>query len=251
MRIGVISDIHGNNIAFNTVLADIANEAVDEIVCLGDAIQGGPQPVEVVAQLRDLACSVVTGNADSWLLTGKESGAESIPDERLKKMADVREWQLGLLSSADQAFIQAFQPVVDMPLEGGRTLRCFHGSPRSFDEIILPLTPDEIVREYLDPRDDVVYTGGHTHVQFMRHFGRTFHFNPGSVGLTYRHDQQGDDFYFDPWAEYAILTSEGDRLALEFRRVPLDVAKLIAVYESSGRPHAQEMIAQYQVSSGS
>lgn len=246
MRIGVISDIHGNHVALNAVLADIANEAVDQIVCLGDAIQGGPQPVEVVAELRELGCPVVMGNADAWLLTGKDTGAEAIPDARRQKMADVREWHLSLLSHSDQALIQDFKPVIELPLEGGRVLCCYHGSPRSFDEIILPLTPDEDVREYLEPRDDTVYTGGHTHVQFIRHLGRTFHFNPGSVGLAYRHDQPEDDFRFDPWAEYAILTSDGDRLTLEFRRVPIDVGKLITVYQSSGRPHAQEMIAQYQ-----
>jgi hypothetical protein len=37
-------------------------------------------------------------------------------------------------------------------------------------------------------------------------------------------------------AEYALLTSEGERLALEFRRAPFDVEALIAVYRASGRP---------------
>ena len=72
MNVAVISDIHGNQTAFDAVLADIAAQGItrDRIVCLGDAIQGGPQPVEVVATLRDLGCPVVMGNADDWLLTG-------------------------------------------------------------------------------------------------------------------------------------------------------------------------------------
>src|SRR5262249_58682821 len=44
MRIAVFSDIHGNCIALETILADLQHFSVDRMVCLGDAIQGGPQP---------------------------------------------------------------------------------------------------------------------------------------------------------------------------------------------------------------
>ncbi|MGH2758015.1 MAG: metallophosphoesterase family protein, partial [Actinomycetota bacterium] len=47
MRIGVISDIHGNNVALDAVLADVAHSPVDSWVCLGDVVQGGVQPLEV------------------------------------------------------------------------------------------------------------------------------------------------------------------------------------------------------------
>lgn len=246
MKIAVISDIHGNNVGLEAALADIAGEQIDQMVCLGDAIQGGPQPAQVVARLRELGCPVVMGNADAWLLTGEETGAEPIPEERLKKMQAVREWQLGQLSQDAIAFIKTFQPTVEIALRDDLKLLCFHGSPRSFDEIILPLTPDDEVRQYLEPREGIIYTGGHTHVQFMRHFGRSFHFNPGSIGLTYRHDQSDNVFRTDPWAEYALLTVAGQKVSLEFRRVPIDVEALIAVYRNSGRPHAVDSITQYQ-----
>jgi len=44
MRIAVISDVHGNDLAFEAVESDIQKQSVDQIICLGDAIQGGPQP---------------------------------------------------------------------------------------------------------------------------------------------------------------------------------------------------------------
>ena len=47
-RIAVISDIHGNAVALDAVLADIERAGVDQIVCLGDAIQGGAQPAQTV-----------------------------------------------------------------------------------------------------------------------------------------------------------------------------------------------------------
>jgi predicted phosphodiesterase len=247
MRIAIFSDIHGNCLAFDKVLNDLQQGPVDRLVCLGDAIQGGPQPAQVVGRLRELGCPVVMGNADAWLLTGKETGSESISDERRLTMDAVRNWSLGQLSSADRAFIQAFQPTIELELEAGRKLLCFHGSPASFDDVILPDVSQEALFKYLGAYDAQVMCGGHTHVQYLRRISSDarFFFNPGSTGFAYSHHQPDDDFRADPWAEYAVLTSEGERLALEFRRVPLDAAELIAVYRSSGRPYADAAIAQY------
>jgi predicted phosphodiesterase len=248
MRIAIISDIHGNCIALEAVLADLSRDTLDQFVCLGDAIQGGPQPAEVVARLRDLACPVVMGNADAWLLTGEETGNEPITAERLAKLNEVRVWSLAQLSPEDRAFIAGFQPTVTLPLNSTRNLLCFHGSPVSYDEIILPETPEEKFQEILGAYVPHILTGGHTHLQQLRRLGASssFFFNPGSIGLAYSHQQSEGHFRTDPWAEYAVLSVEGERLGLEFRRVPFDVTCLIEVYRASDRPHAAEAMAQYQ-----
>jgi putative phosphoesterase len=245
MRILVFSDVHGNAIALEAMLSDVADESFDHVVCLGDALQGGPQPHEVAVRLRELGCPVVMGNADDFLLSGEESGAEQISDERRRQLAIVRDWSFSQLTQADQEMISNFSPTIEIELENGRSILCFHGSPKSFDDIIFPTTPDEEIRQFLEPIEQTFYTGGHTHVQFMRHFGRTFHFNPGSVGLAYRHDQDEANFRVDPWAEYAVLTDAQGRLSLEFRRVPFDAERLIQVYVESGRPFADIAIRQY------
>ena len=245
MKIAVISDIHGNCVALDAVLNDIDGMEVDQIVCLGDAVQGGPQPAEVVARLCELNCPVVMGNADDWLLTGIDSGAENIPEARRLRMDAVRSWQLTRLTEDDLAFIRTFKPTVQIQLDDQRTLLCYHGSPQSFDHVILPQTPDDEVRGYLEPKEGMIYTGGHTHVQFIRHFGRTFHFNPGSVGVAYRHDQPDDHFRLDPWGEYALLTSRSGNLSLEFRRVMFDVGLLTSIYNTNGKPYAELSVAEY------
>ena len=248
MRIAVISDIHGNCVSLDAALADIRRDGVDQIVCLGDAIQGGPQPAAVVARLREVGCPVVMGNADEWLLTGDESGGEHFSAERLRKMHEVRAWSLTQLADDDRAFISQFKPTVEIALEGGRSLLCFHGSPASFDDIILPTTPEEEFQGYLGAYVPSILTGGHTHMQQIRRVGATdsFFFNPGSIGLAYSHQQPEDRFRTDPWAEYALLSVENGRIALDLRRVPIDLSALLDVYRSSGRPHAEDMIAQYQ-----
>ncbi len=83
-------------------------------------------------------------------------------------------------------------------------------------------------------------------MQQIRHLGGSFYFGCGSVGFAYRHDQPADEFRADPWAEYALLAVEGERLALEFRRVPFDVAALVAAYRAGGRPPAEQAISQYR-----
>ncbi|HKY54636.1 MAG TPA: metallophosphoesterase family protein [Anaerolineales bacterium] len=246
MRIAVVSDMHGNNLAFETVLADIKQKGADQIICLGDAIQGGPQPAEVVQNLRALSCPVVMGNADAWLLSGEETGDEGIPPERLIKMGEIRLWSLSQFTEEDKAFIAGFQPTVMINLEDGLDLLCFHGSPVSFDDIILPHASKDVFEKYLGGYSNYILTGGHTHAQQIRRNGELFFFNPGSVGFAYSHYQPDGQFHADPWAEYAILTVEDSQTSLEFRRIPFDVEELIQIYRESGRPFAEDAIAQYE-----
>ena len=245
MRVAVISDIHGNDLAFEAAEADIQKQKIDQIVCLGDAVQGGPQPAGVVQRLRRLKCPVVMGNADAWLINGVETADEGIPPERLKKMGEIRTWSLSQLTEDDVHFIADFQPTVRINLEDGLDLLCFHGSPASFDHVILPAAPEEEFQKFLGTSADHILTGGHTHAQQIRRNGKYFFFNPGSVGFAYSHQQPDDDFHADPWAEYAILTAEHGQVSLEFRRIPFDAKELIRIYRESGRPFAEDAIAQY------
>ena len=242
MNIAVISDIHGNCFALDTVLADLQQRPADRIVCLGDAIQGGAQPAQTVARLRELGCPIVMGNADAWLLTGAVTNPQ---EEVTEKQQQAREWSLSQLSPDDIAFIGSFQPTVEINL-GDADLLCFHSSPTSFDDLILPDSSEEEVQRLLGPYLPSIMTGGHTHTQFVRRLGDTaFFFNPGSVGVAYnRHPEP--EFHLDNWAEYAVLTFEGGRIGLEFRRVPFDFEEFAGIVSSSGRPNAQEYTAQYK-----
>ena len=240
MRVAVIADIHGNGVAFDAVLADLAMQRVDRVFCLGDAVQGGPQPAAVVTRLREMGCPVVYGNADAFLLTG-ESGAESLTPQQHA----ARDWSLAQLSDADRAFIAAFQPTVEIPLPGSRRLLCFHGSPTSFDDIIFPETPEEEVRRVLGASLPAILTGGHTHLQQLRRLDDSLFFNPGSVGFVYNTRQPDGALHADPWAEYAILSADERRFSIEFCRVPFDVAEWKRITLASGIPDAATMVTRY------
>lgn len=246
MQIAIISDMHGNCFALDRVLDDIRRQGIEQIVCLGDAIQGGAQPAKTLERLRELRCPIVMGNADAWLITGQETS----PNEQMsEQQRAVRAWSLAQLSEDDIAFVRQFQPTIEIPLEVGKKLLCFHGSPHSFDDIILPDTPDDTVRRFMDGFDATLLTGGHTHTQQLRRLGESWYFNPGSVSLAYNWgltDLATGRVGVDPWSDYAIVSSEGGTLGITFRHVPFNVDELARIIRASGRPYADEAIAAYR-----
>lgn len=217
-RWAIFADIHANGVALEAVLADLTTVPVDRLVCLGDIAGGGPQPAQVVARLRALHCPIVLGNADALLF---EAG---LADGRTA----VRAWTWAQLTAADRAFLRTLPPTITLPIADDRALLCFHGSPASYDDAILPGMQEGEFRRLLAFHAPHVLTGGHTHLAQLRPLDDTFFFNPGSVGYPGHRPAS--------WAEYAILTVEGARVGVEFRQVPYSVADLIAAFESGGHP---------------
>ncbi len=243
MQIAVISDIHGNCFALDKALEDIRHLGIEQIVCLGDAIQGGAQPDVTVQRLREIGCPVVMGNADAWLLAEEENSPQEPATEQ---QLAIRAWSLARLSAQDRAFIRQFQPTIEIALEAGQKLLCFHGSPHSFNDIILSNTSEDALHQFLDGFDATLLTGGHTHTQQLRHLANASYFNPGSIGLAYIWQIPGEKFEVIPRAEYAIVTSEGANIGITFRRVPFDLEELARIIQNSSRPFAEQAISMYR-----
>jgi predicted phosphodiesterase len=245
MRIAIIADIHGNLVAFNTILDDIAREGVDRIVCLGDVAAFGPQPQEVVARLRELDCPVVMGDADTTLLTPEPPAT----NELFRNLQVIDAWALARLSPTDREYIAAFEPTVSIALDSDATLLCYHGSPQSFKDPIRATTGDDELARLLAGFDAQIYVGGHTHVQLLRRFGMSLVLNPGSVGLAYdRTPSPGVNVRNPPWGEYALLTVADGHLGVDLRRVPFDVAALLHAAHENEMPHADWWCAEWDES---
>src|SRR5579872_3762361 len=74
MRVAVISDIHGNQIAFDAVLQDLAQQPeVDQLVIAGDLCLNGPCPRQVMEMVQGLGCPVIQGNVDSEVVNEARS----------------------------------------------------------------------------------------------------------------------------------------------------------------------------------
>jgi predicted phosphodiesterase len=236
VRTALVSDLHGNAVALETVAADLERTGVDQAVCLGDALQGGPEPERTLSLLRRLGWPVVLGNADAFLVDAATADGSSEPVT--EGQLAVRAWSVERLTPEGIAWIEALPPTLERDLGEGRTLLACHGSPGSYDDLIFPHTPEEEFRGLLDGVDADVVAGGHTHLQFVRRRGGTLFVNPGSAGLSYDHEQDEDDLRLDPWAAYAVLTTGGGSLSLDFRRIPLDVEAVAGAYAAAGHPDA-------------
>jgi predicted phosphodiesterase len=190
MRVAALYDVEGNVPALEAVLADLESVQPDAIVFGGDLFCGG-QPVELIDRARGLPnAHFLLGNAD-----------------RLTE--PLVAYEVGLLRDDQREFVATFPEklVID-----GVLYR--HGSPRSVDELVTVLTPDEVLREMLDGIEQRTIVIGHTHTQFDRQVDDYRIVNAGSVGAAWE----------DEAAAYWALLDNGH---LELRRTEYDVQEAL------------------------
>jgi putative phosphoesterase len=230
-RLALISDIHGNGVALDAVLAEMTRWRVDEIICLGDLAVGGPQPQAVIACLRELDCRSVRGNAEGWLLDGLPPGRS----EETRRLGEIVAWTRAALSRGDLEYLAGLPPTLTVRADGV-TLVCFHGSPRSEIEALLATTP---ARELEDALAGVpaahLLAGGHTHLQLSRQCGDRLLVNPGSVGLPLGSLTEAAA-RLPAWAEYAVVEMGGGEIRIFLQRVAVKVEALAAA--TAVMPHA-------------
>jgi hypothetical protein len=65
MRIAIVSDLHANLTAWQTVLADLADLKAEQIICLGDVVGYGPHPVELLESVYSVVNVTLMGNHDA------------------------------------------------------------------------------------------------------------------------------------------------------------------------------------------
>lgn len=234
MRIALLSDIHGNLVALQAVLADLGQEHMDHIICLGDAAASGPQPRDVIAQLEASSCRIVMGNMDAWLLDPKPFEAQ---DEDSRRISEIELWSAAQLTPADLDYVRTFQPSVEVSFGDGATLLCVHASPLSHTQRIASTTPDDDLDRMLSGYHAQILASGHTHTPMLRRYRDMFIVNPGSVGLPF--ERLADRVHNPAWAEYAVVSRANGKLGIELRRVPFDVSALTLAALQSGMPHAE------------
>ncbi len=247
MPTAVISDIHGNAEALRNVLADIDRRQIDRIICLGDIIGYGPEPLACVDLVRERCAWSLMGNHDFGVLyepTNFNPAAESAaywtreqfdaePDQ------DLREARYDFLGRLRVRVFEA-QPDMDFP-----TL-FVHGSPRRpINEYLFPddavNAPDKI--ESILDRVDRLCMVGHTHVPgvftnepdfypppelgedcYRFTEGEKAIVNVGSVGQPRDHDAR---------ASYVVL--HPDRV--EFIRVEYDIERTASLIKTIPQLH--------------
>ncbi len=233
MRIGFISDIHGNLTALEAVLADIDKQSVDSLICLGDVATLGPQPKQVVSRLRSLNCQCIQGNHESALLDLAKIEEYQIASS----LAPALRWCGEQLDPEDMNFLRSFKPLLEIPMGSEHLMLCYHGSPQSNTDQILVTTPTNDLDKLFTNSEADILIGGHTHIQMLRRHDQKLIINPGSVGSAFRLPfQPGNLPQLLPWAEYGIINLDGDVLSVDLRRVPFDMAAFSEAVNLSRMP---------------
>jgi putative phosphoesterase len=235
MRLALISDLHGNEFALDSVLSD-ARGAFDQLVCLGDVATLGPRPGAVLARLRELGCPCILGNHDEFMFNPGLIRSYSESPLIVASVDATRQ----ALAPQELAFIEGFSRTLSVG-----DVFLYHGTPRSNMEDLLAETPPGSVDEMLEGRQALVFAGGHTHLQMVRQHHGVLIVNPGSLGLPFREYASGGPPVILPHAEYAIVDVRPEGVSVDVRRVALKRRALASQLDGWDNPLAAPLRAAY------
>jgi putative phosphoesterase len=228
MRIAIISDIHGNQIALEAVLQDLAHQGkIDQVVIAGDLCLNGPCPAEVLDIVRGLGCSVIQGNVDNEVVT-------QAPRRGSKKQSII-EW------TREQIGLQGIEYLAGLPSShlvtnpGGSDLLVVHANPLNQDDAIFPTAPDSMLEHFFEHLESTIgaIAFGHYHVAYTRRWRQLLLVDAGSCGLPRDEDNR---------AAYAILTWQDNIWQAEHCRVAYDIQEVVRQLQTCGIPHAGKRI---------
>lgn len=172
MKIAIISDIHGNYDALSAF-----PESYDELWVLGDLVNYGPQPNEVVDFVRDKAAVVVRGNHDQCIGYGDDPRCS----RQFRELAEAtRRFTEGIITVKQRLYLCSFPLELNLVRDQTRFLLC-HATPS--DPLYEYRTEES--EKWADecgslPADVILV--GHTHIPFVRAFDSRIVVNPGSLG---------------------------------------------------------------------
>ncbi|ESP87916.1 metallophosphoesterase family protein [Candidatus Halobonum tyrrellensis] len=237
MKLGVISDVHGNRVALDAVFDDMPD--VDGVVCAGDVVGYNPWPADCVRAVRERSIPTVMGNHDRAVASGSAfrfnaMARAGVEHARAELDDGALDWLSGLpdrrrVAGGRVATVHGHPDDPDRytyPEEfGARMLDS--AAAFDYDADADPFEPAGARRADGDPESVDLLVVGHTHVQGHETYDEGAVVNPGSVG------QPRDG---DPRAAYAVVDFDGDGPAVDERRVEYDVDAVADAVEAAGLP---------------
>lgn len=220
VRLAIVSDSHGDLVALRAVIADLeAQDGIDEIVLAGDLAQGGPQPVEVIDEIRSLGWRSARGNSDDFLVRIADGAPhdEREPAELISR----GEWSVDRLGSERIEWLRALPFSVALP-DG--PIVVVHSTPWSNEEVVLPDAPEAVAARVVEAAGARLVASGHIHTAYQRRVGDAVLLSVGAVSGS----NDGD-----PRPAYTIV-DVGEAITVQVRRVECPEAERLAAYERAG-----------------
>ena len=231
MRYAIFSDVHANLQAWQAVLTDISSSHIDTILCLGDVLGYGPNPVEVLQSIHRHVDALTLGNHDAALCGMLD------PCRFNQRARTLLDWTRTRVSSAATEFLAA-QPLVLC----GREFRCAHGefgAPGAFHYV---LDAADALPSWQAVPEPLLFVG-HSHVPGI--------FVIGASGLPHLLPPQ--DFAIEPGKRYLVnvgavgyprdddvracycIYDDADQ-SVVWRRIPFDLDAHRAALAAVGMP---------------
>jgi predicted phosphodiesterase len=241
MRVAIISDIHGNLDAFGQVLNDIDTSDIDAAVCLGDNVGYGPEPEQVIQQVRKRNIPCVMGNHERAVSDRTHLNWFN-PAARISLLKTIP-----MLSEESINYIKGMKSSLVIYQS-----RFVHGFPPDSTDIYLFQVSDHTLNQTFKDMKERRCFVGHTHELKLIEFdgkvsqriplkeGKVTHLdndrkyiiNVGSVGQP----RDGNNH-----AKYVIWNTSED--SLEVRFVPYDIEAVVGKILTAGLPrvHADRL----------
>lgn len=180
MKIGIISDIHGNFEALKAVLAELDKMNIPQIYCLGDVAGYYSQINECCNLLRSRHVPCIMGNHD-WYMA---SGGFCL---RSKSVNDCLAYQRKVITHENLIWLKSFPIHIKTD-----NIHMVHGGwADPIDEYVQPS------QEYFSRINGEIFVSGHTHIQILQQYNHKTFCNPGSVGQPRDNDPRAAFTVYD------------------------------------------------------
>ena len=225
LRAAVLSDIHANLHALETVLAHARQQDIDTFWNLGDIVGYGAYPDRVVRRLRLQRVVSIVGNYDLKVLRFKKKKAKWRRTKHPEKYYAFG-WAYEHLTGDSREYLRGL-PMEMRMTEGRSSILLTHGSPASNKEPLYSATPLDRFQKLARLAGTDIILCGHSHEPFKREVNGVWFINPGSVG------RPGDG---DPRASYATLELDDRAITVTHFRLSYDLAQAVKALRENGLP---------------
>lgn len=240
MKTAIISDIHGNYDALQSVLEDIKNQQLERVVCLGDCIGYGPEPDAVIREVRNREIPTIIGNHELAVLERRHlNWFNPMARSSVEK-------SIAMLSDTSIAYIR------QLPKHHVENdIRYVHGyPPDSARTYLFQKLPSQLIQTFEEMSEKRCFVG-HTHELELVEFDgqqverrplkegpialdpeKRYIVNVGSVGQP----RDGNNK-----AKYVIHDPDDHQLTVRF--VTYDIATVVEKIKAAGLPevHARRL----------
>ena len=184
MKLGILSDVHGNIRALKAAIDYMESSGVDRYCFLGDYLGELPGVQEVCNLINDLSqrkkCYIIKGNKEEYLLNGI---CEGHPEwDEYKSVVGMLRYSANSINNETKERLCNLPISMEVKIDDYPAIIICHGSPKSAKNPVLSHKYG-LDKELLSTINYKYIIHGHTHYQEEMEYEGKHIFNPGTIGL--------------------------------------------------------------------